>query len=390
MHAGAGQWGTAMGPQIGDYRRLMKHYQLVHNPNRRTKNPDSKPSRKGKQPSPPKERPQTARPANHKRRIQGQSKLVPNSVAQFVSSQIRQHSAFHPPKKPEWWTLIAVKWQRYLSIPQHLRTREDLQWLHVFMTRTLAKIQFFNKVRPLLMYNLCRYWEVQQIPPGFKIWDEGDFPDYFYYIQAGSVNVYGRVRTQVGGQYVTINTLSSTIFAGQAFGELAMVEEKPRTTSCSAAEKTILIRLHRDGYNDVFTTKPAYIFYNPGSSAEKERKEKEEREELERVCAEEVTIDDLPFDKQIGQEDNVTAVIDSIASASPSTANTTITTTASDTTEQSTGEGPVFSIEVPSQTTQKISPTNSTLSKSVPETSDNHQNVQFSNSESTSKLVALR
>ena len=68
--------------------------------------------------------------------------------------------------------------------------------------------------------------------PGDIILREGDSGDSFYLIEKGSVEIYKKGPT---GQKIVIGKIP----AGGIFGEMAVIDDKPRMASAAAVEPTI-------------------------------------------------------------------------------------------------------------------------------------------------------
>jgi CRP-like cAMP-binding protein len=62
------------------------------------------------------------------------------------------------------------------------------------------------------------------------IFKEGDAPDFIYLINKGTVEIY----REISGKREVLNTLGWS----KMFGEMAMVDKKPRTASAVAKEET--------------------------------------------------------------------------------------------------------------------------------------------------------
>ena len=80
----------------------------------------------------------------------------------------------------------------------------------------------------------------REVPAGEVIIRENDIGETAYIIQSGRVEV-----TKVHeGKATHIAYLS----AGQAFGEMGMIDEKPRSATVTAIEPTAIQELHRDDF----------------------------------------------------------------------------------------------------------------------------------------------
>lgn len=86
-------------------------------------------------------------------------------------------------------------------------------------------------------------------PAGTVLFEEGAVADGLYFIGAGQVSA--DVRTRTGAR-----RRLSTIAAGSAFGELAIVDGKPRSTRISALEPTICHVLSPQAYADLQAEAP--------------------------------------------------------------------------------------------------------------------------------------
>jgi glutaminase len=85
---------------------------------------------------------------------------------------------------------------------------------------------------------------------GTIVFDEGDEPDGLYFIGAGLVSAEVRVRGQRAPKRL------STMAAGSAFGELALVDGNPRSTRIVALEPTICYVLSPDSYAELQRNAP--------------------------------------------------------------------------------------------------------------------------------------
>jgi len=89
---------------------------------------------------------------------------------------------------------------------------------------------------------------------GEVVFHEGDPGDTLHLIAKGRVAV--RVATELG------DTATLTVLgAGDFFGELALLEARPRTASVVALEKTETLALHRDDFDEIAREYPSvYAF----------------------------------------------------------------------------------------------------------------------------------
>ncbi len=83
--------------------------------------------------------------------------------------------------------------------------------------------------------------EVVRLSDGESLFRRDDPGDAFYIIDEGQVRIF---TLDEEGRELTLNTLE----AGEAFGELALVDDSPRSASASAVGPTTLHRLNRDDF----------------------------------------------------------------------------------------------------------------------------------------------
>ena len=81
---------------------------------------------------------------------------------------------------------------------------------------------------------------------GEKIFLEDDLGDYLFVVRSGLVNIvtYGRVLEDVG--------------PGGVFGEIALVDDGPRSASAMAAVATEVLAIDRAAFLDLVRTQPQF------------------------------------------------------------------------------------------------------------------------------------
>ncbi len=88
-----------------------------------------------------------------------------------------------------------------------------------------------------------------RVAPGDRICEEGEAGDAFYVILAGRVQVSKFL--ELGTQH-----LLNELYAGQFFGELALVEDAPRVASVDALEETTLLVMTKHDFQDLLLSNP--------------------------------------------------------------------------------------------------------------------------------------
>ena len=88
-----------------------------------------------------------------------------------------------------------------------------------------------------------------ELADGEVLFRRGDPGDAFYIIESGKIRIF---TVDEGGQEITLNTLGE----GEAIGELALVDNQPRSASASALGLTVLSRLSRADFLAGVQTSP--------------------------------------------------------------------------------------------------------------------------------------
>ena len=81
------------------------------------------------------------------------------------------------------------------------------------------------------------HWRRESFQPGMTIFRQGEEGQDAYLIEQGSVHI---TKTETDGQEVLLRTLGE----GEIFGEIALVDNLPRTATATAAEPTVLVGIH--------------------------------------------------------------------------------------------------------------------------------------------------
>ena len=84
---------------------------------------------------------------------------------------------------------------------------------------------------------------LQQFGPGELIVKEGDFGENVYIIKEGKVEVYREDESKK----IVFGILSES----EVFGEMAVIDDRPRSASVRSLENTTLKVLHRDQFLDL-------------------------------------------------------------------------------------------------------------------------------------------
>jgi CRP-like cAMP-binding protein len=114
---------------------------------------------------------------------------------------------------------------------------------------SLRRIKMLADVDERLLASLLTYLEVVKVPPFGTVVNKGEHGDALFMVLEGEV----RARVMVGGQETTLATLG----VGECFGELAVVDQGPRSADVIANQPTVLIKVSEGALRKMFAEAPA-------------------------------------------------------------------------------------------------------------------------------------
>jgi serine phosphatase RsbU (regulator of sigma subunit) len=112
------------------------------------------------------------------------------------------------------------------------------------IVRILHKVPLFSGLDLQLLSTLITLFEEENFPPEAKILREGEFGDSMYIIVEGLVNV---TKYNDEGNEIFITRLST----GSYFGEVALIDNQPRSANINAEENTTVLRLRKSVFEKV-------------------------------------------------------------------------------------------------------------------------------------------
>ena len=111
----------------------------------------------------------------------------------------------------------------------------------ILSTDGLGDILFFQNLSEEDRLNIRKYLKFVQFSKDEIIFEEGQPGDAFYILHSGSVNIVKKLN----GEQEIINKLEHP---GEFFGEMSLIEDKPRSASVIAAEDTKLLSVDKKDF----------------------------------------------------------------------------------------------------------------------------------------------
>jgi CRP/FNR family cyclic AMP-dependent transcriptional regulator len=105
----------------------------------------------------------------------------------------------------------------------------------------LSQVYLFRELKPSEMERLLSISKEKKVKKDEMVFKEGDIGDAFYLIVAGSVRISTLV-PGVGEEALTI------LKAGEYFGEMALIDDAPRSASAIANEDTMLLFMGKEDF----------------------------------------------------------------------------------------------------------------------------------------------
>ena len=116
----------------------------------------------------------------------------------------------------------------------------------------LKRSQLFGSMTLDQLRTIAAYLTEREMFPGETIVHEGEHSHELYLIVSGQVDIVKHFGT-------TPHTLA-TSGAGELFGDMALVEDRPRSADVVAVEQGILLVLHPEHFRQIVLQDPAISF----------------------------------------------------------------------------------------------------------------------------------
>jgi CRP/FNR family cyclic AMP-dependent transcriptional regulator len=114
----------------------------------------------------------------------------------------------------------------------------------------LSCIPMFDSLKTEELTLLTRHMNFMDMNSGEILFREGEKGDYVCFVAEGSLDV---VKKAEKGHYVTLATLPK----GRSIGEMAVIDDFPRSATVRARTKATLVILTRKGFNLILEEHPA-------------------------------------------------------------------------------------------------------------------------------------
>jgi len=120
---------------------------------------------------------------------------------------------------------------------------------HGITPESLRRIKIFADMDERQLASFLQYMEVLKYLPNVVIFTKGQHGDAMFLVLQGEL----RARVMVGGRESTLSIMG----VGDCVGELAIIDESPRSADVVANTETILLKISADALKRLFKEAPA-------------------------------------------------------------------------------------------------------------------------------------
>jgi len=121
--------------------------------------------------------------------------------------------------------------------------------LHGVTPGSLRRMKIFADMDERQLASFLQYMEVLKLMPNAAVFRKGDHGDAMFLVLEGEV----RARVMVGGTESTLATMS----VGECFGELAVIDEGPRSADTVSNTESVLLKISAPALKRLFREAPA-------------------------------------------------------------------------------------------------------------------------------------
>jgi hypothetical protein len=120
---------------------------------------------------------------------------------------------------------------------------------HGITPGSLRRIKIFADMDERQLASFLQYMEVLKLLPNTAVFNKGEHGDAMFLVLQGEV----RARAMVGGRESTLSTMA----VGECFGELAVIDESPRSADVITNVESVILKISSAALKRLFQEAPA-------------------------------------------------------------------------------------------------------------------------------------
>ncbi len=120
---------------------------------------------------------------------------------------------------------------------------------HGITPGSLRRIKIFADMDEPQLASFLQYMEVLKLLPNAPVFHKGEHGDAMFLVLVGEL----RARVMVGGRESTLSTMG----VGECFGELAVIDESPRSADVIANVESVILKISSAALKRLFQEAPA-------------------------------------------------------------------------------------------------------------------------------------
>jgi CRP-like cAMP-binding protein len=113
----------------------------------------------------------------------------------------------------------------------------------------ILHIPIFSALKSKELRSIEECMKMLEVIPGEIVFNEGDKGDYVCFVVEGSLDVLKKTES---GE----STLISTLSKGRSIGEMAIIDDLPRSATVKARDKSTLLILSRESFDYILAKQP--------------------------------------------------------------------------------------------------------------------------------------
>jgi CRP/FNR family cyclic AMP-dependent transcriptional regulator len=113
----------------------------------------------------------------------------------------------------------------------------------------ILHIPILSRLKDKELISIEQYLKILEVIPGEIVFQEGERGDYVCFVVEGSLDVLKKTES---GESIVISTLSR----GRSIGEMAIIDDLPRSATVKAKDKSTLLTLSRESFDYILSKHP--------------------------------------------------------------------------------------------------------------------------------------